>query len=64
MTKGNEERNEYIAAEGCFIVRIEDNKTMGEVIFLGEEDSLDNYEDRPFTEEEFNEFYNFPGRIF
>ena len=51
----------YQADEGCFIVRKADDFIMGESIDLGSADSLDNYEDRPFTEESYKEFYDSLG---
>ena len=48
----------YKADEGCFIVRKEDNFIMGEEIDLGSADSIENYEDQPYTEESYKEFYN------
>lgn len=47
----------YQADKGCFIVRKEDQEIMGEAIDLGSADSIDNYEDQPFTEESYREFY-------
>jgi hypothetical protein len=46
----------YKAEEGCFIVRKADGFIMGESIDLGSADSIDNYEDKEYTEEEYNEF--------
>ena len=51
----------YQANEGCFIVRKVDDFIMGESIDLGSADSIDNYEDRPFTEESYKEFYESIG---
>lgn len=42
----------YKADEGCFIVRKEDQVIMGEAIDLGSADSIDNYTEKAFTEEE------------
>ena len=47
----------YQANEGCFIVRKSDDFIMGESIDLGSADSIDNYEDIPFTEESYRDFY-------
>ena len=55
------EGNIYYAAEGCFIVRKADNFIMGEAIDLGTADSIDNYEDQPYTEESYKEFYESLG---
>ena len=54
-------RNIYQAEEGNFIVRISDGFTMGEDIDLGTEDSIDNYEEQPYTEESYNAFYESLG---
>jgi len=51
----------YQANEGCFIVRKSDNFIMGETIDLGSADSIDNYEDKPFTEETYKDFYDSIG---
>lgn len=47
----------YQAEEGCFIVRKSDGFVMGESIDLGSADSIDNYEDKEYTQEEHDEFY-------
>lgn len=47
----------YEADNGCFIVRKKDGFIMGEGIDLGLTDSIDNYEDVPYTEESYKEFY-------
>lgn len=52
-----EQSSNYKAAEGCFIVRKADGFIMGEDIDLGSADSIDNYEDKPYTEEERKAFY-------
>lgn len=49
--------NNYYAEDGMFIVRKEDNFIMGEDIDLGSADSIDNYEEQPYTEESYNQFY-------
>ena len=51
----------FKAEEGCFIVRKADNFIMGEDIDIGSADSLDNYEDQPYTEESYKEFYESIG---
>lgn len=51
----------YKADEGCFIVRKADGFIMGEDIDLGSSDSIDNYEDKEYTDEEYNEFYESLG---
>jgi len=51
----------YHANDGCFIVRKSDDFIMGESIDLGSADSIDNYEDRPFTEESYKNFYDSIG---
>ncbi len=53
--------NIYKANEGCFIVRKSDNFIMGEDIDLGSADSIDNYEDQPYTKESYKEFYESLG---
>lgn len=47
----------YKADAGCFIVRKSDQVIMGEAIDLGSEDSIENYEDQPYTDESYREFY-------
>lgn len=47
----------YAADEGCFIVRKSDQKIMGEAIDLGSDDNIENYEDQPYTDESYREFY-------
>lgn len=47
----------YKADKGCFIVRKSDQVIMGEVIDLGSDDSVENYEDQPYTDESYREFY-------
>lgn len=51
----------YKAEEGCFIVRKADGFIMGENIDLGSADSINNYEDKKYTEEEYKEFYKSIG---
>ncbi len=51
----------YKANTNCFIVRKSDNFIMGEEIDLGTADSIDNYEDQPYTEESYNQFYESLG---
>lgn len=51
----------YQADKGCFIVRKNDQVIMGEAIDLGSADSIENYEDQPFTEESYREFYTSIG---
>lgn len=46
----------YYADEGHLIVRKEDDFIMGDGICLGENDSIENYEERAFTEEEIAAF--------
>ena len=47
----------YKAEEGNFIVRKADDYIMGEGICLGDIDTIENYEDRPYTEESYKAFY-------
>lgn len=49
--------NIYTADEGKLIVRIADDFIMGDAIDLGSADSIDNYEEREFTDEEIKAFY-------
>lgn len=53
--------NIYTADEGKLIVRIADDFIMGDAIDLGSADSIDNYEEREFTDEEIKEFYKSVG---
>ena len=56
--------NKWVADEGTLFVRISDNRIMGDTLFLGEDDSIDNYREQTFTEEERKEFeeqYSFGG---
>lgn len=53
--------NKYQAEEGNFIVRKSDGFIMGEGIDLGSSDSIENYEEQPYTEESYNEFYESLG---
>lgn len=48
--------NIYKAEDGKLIVRKADDFIMGDVIDLGSADSIDNYEERDFTQDEINEF--------
>ena len=47
----------YKSSEGKLIVRKGDDFIMGDRIDLGSNDSIDNYEERSFTEEEIANFY-------
>ena len=49
--------NIYTAEAGNLIIRKADGFIMGEEIDLGSADSIDNYEEKPFTEEEIKAFY-------
>ncbi len=51
----------YTADEGNFIVRKQDGFIMGEDICLGSADSIDNYEEQPYTEESYEAFYESIG---
>lgn len=57
----NEYGRIWVADEGCFIVRKSDNWIMGDSIDLGTNDSIDNYEDRPYTAESRAEFFDSIG---
>lgn len=48
--------NIYKAEDGKLIVRKADDFIMGDAIDLGSADSIDNYEEREFTQDEINEF--------
>lgn len=48
--------NKWVAQDGYFFVRKSDGKIMGSVLFLGEEDSIENYMERPYSQEEKEEF--------
>ena len=54
--------NLYKADESCFIIRKADNFVMGEEIDLGSADSIDNYEDKPYTKDEYEAFQESFGR--
>ena len=49
--------NIYKADEGKLIVRKIDDFIMGDAIDLGSADNIDNYEERAFSEEEINAFW-------
>lgn len=53
-----QEGNIYKAEKGKLIVRKSDDFIMGPDIDLGSADSIDNYEERNFSEEEIKEFYD------
>lgn len=53
--------NLYTAEEGKLIVRKADGFIMGDKIDLGSDDSIDNYEEREFTQDEINAFYESIG---
>ena len=48
--------NLYTADEGNFIIRKSDGFVMGTEIDLGSADNIDNYEEKPYTQEEYKEF--------
>lgn len=52
-----QEGNIYKADKGKLIVRIADDFIMGDAIDLGSADSIDNYKEREFTDEEIKEFF-------
>lgn len=56
-----QDNNKYYAEEGKLIVRKEDDFIMGDAIDLGSADSIDNYEERDFSEEEINAFWESVG---
>lgn len=51
----------YVADEGKMFVRISDGKVMGDGVDLGSDDSIANYEERDFTEEERAAFFTSIG---
>lgn len=51
----------YKADEGKLIVRKSDQFIMGDAIDLGSADSIDNYEEKAFTEDEIKAFYESVG---
>lgn len=56
-----QEGNIYTADEGKLIVRKADDFIMGDAIDLGSADSIENYEERAFTEEEIAAFWESLG---
>jgi hypothetical protein len=56
-----QEGNIYTAEEGKLIVRISDDFIMGPSIDLGSADNIDNYEERSFSQEEMNNFWDSVG---
>lgn len=57
-----QENNMYYAEdEKSLIVRIRDQFIMGPAICLGETDSIDNYEEKSFSDEELRAFYESIG---
>lgn len=53
--------NKFTAEDGNFIIRKADNLIMGEGIDLGSADSIDNYEEQPYTEKSYKAFYESIG---
>lgn len=53
--------NIYTADEGKLIVRKADGFIMGDAIDLGSADSIENYEERAFSEEEIKAFWESLG---
>lgn len=51
----------YKADDGKFIVRLSDEKIMGDGIDLGENDSIENYQEVEYTEESRKEFFESIG---
>lgn len=50
-------KNTIYASKGCFIKSKVDLKIFGPCIVLGIGDSIDNYEEYEYTEEEYRNFY-------
>lgn len=59
--KHKENTRIYESDEGKMFVRISDNFIMGYGLCLGENDSIENYEEREFTEEQIAEFWKSIG---
>lgn len=59
--KHKEDSRNYLAEEGKLIVRISDGKIMGDEISLGTEDDISNYEERDFTKDQIDEFFESVG---
>ena len=53
--------NIYTADEGKLIVRKADDFIMGDSIDLGSADNIENYEEREFTQEEIDAFFESVG---
>lgn len=51
----------YTAADGTMFVRKSDGEVFGDDLQLGVGDSIENYEERPFTEEERAAFWESMG---
>lgn len=51
----------YEAEDGKMIIQVSDGKIMGDGIDLGVNDTIDNYDEREFTEEERAEFWRSIG---
>ena len=54
-------KNMYYAKDGFLIFRNSDNFIMGDAVCLGEHDSIDNYEEREVSKEEFDSFFESIG---
>lgn len=54
-------KNIYTADDGKLIVRKADDFIMGDAIDLGSADSIDNYEERDFSKEEIDAFWQSLG---
>ena len=52
----------YKADDGKMLVRKSDGKIMGDGVSLGRNDSIDNYEESEFTDEERASFWKSIGR--
>lgn len=50
--------NIWVADSSCFLVHKETKFIMGDSLYLGNEDSIDNYEDQEYTEESYKKFYH------
>ena len=56
-----QDNNIYSSGKGKLIVRKSDGFIMGDTSDLGSDDSIDNYEERKFTQKEINAFYESVG---
>ena len=60
--KHTEGTTHYSADEGKMIERLSDNRLVGDSIYIGVNDSINNYAEREVTEEERAAFFESIGR--